>query len=132
MILFLQGEKIYAFHDDNTIKQLDEYINDDSCILAEHITEIPQKPQDDGIYEYHWNGTTIDVVMVGTVEPQKETLEEISVKTRDIVEVTNQDILTNMELGMATNETVVMTSGDALLIMEMLLEVQNMLSNPPQ
>lgn len=107
MILFTDNNLIYAWHDDNSLKQQEEYTSDSTVILAEHIVNMPEIPQDEYEYCYMWTGKDVEVKQLGKKTIPQPTHEEVTE---------------------AMNEAVVMSTGDNLINMDMLLDIHEKLN----
>lgn len=96
-------KRVYWLHDDDTLKQLEQYINDDTVIVVNKEVSFLQVPNDG--YEYHqmWDEDKEEIYL-----KRGKKIEiphyEISKSTYDAVETTSFDNLINMDMLLALDE----------------------------
>lgn len=112
MIVYInQSDEILWLHEDNTAKE--QYLEDDNCIVVDKQVLFLPEPDDDNFYVQKWNRETQEVYLqlIGPKPSKPITNEDLKADTRNI------------------NQTTLMTSEDALLIMDMLLTIQEQISS---
>lgn len=111
------NNEVLWLHSDDTVKDLDEFKDDENVFVIDKYVEFKIKPDDGNIYKQMWNEDEQDIYLL-KVGPRPPTLDEKIDKIKSQTEQSNDDLLTTMELHMDTNAKVDTTQSDALTIME--------------
>lgn len=130
MIICLdKNNYILWYHDDDSIKQQDGYIDDESIILSKLThNDIPVDPPDNEyVYRLKYFNDT-DVPKWIKQGPKIPNTTEGLCKIISNTKVISDDILMSMELGVETNNHIKTTQEDNLLNMEMLVTLQNQIN----
>lgn len=96
-------KRVYWLHDDDSIKELAEYINDDTVIVVDKDVSFLPIPNDGYEYRQMWDEDKEEIYLkkMGKIKlPQYELTE----KTSEIVETTSFDNLINMDMLLAIDE----------------------------
>lgn len=128
MVLYLDNESSVIWRiDDDSIKNDPQFKDDDNCIVIADDIEIPVAPEDNKIraLKYSRNTGILYYEVTGIIEVPHE---EVTRQMYLAVEATSSDTLTNMELGTDTNTKVTTTGSDSLLLMEMLVTIDEKLT----
>lgn len=128
MILYIVDGIVWWWHEDISLKEQEEFINDDNCIVIDKVLEIPVKPEDNKkiqVLKYNSEIKELYYDVIGIKEP---TQEELIKDTHTQVVTSSEDTLINMELNTDTNTKVTLTGDDSLLLMEMLVTIDEKLT----
>lgn len=127
MILYIVNGIVQWLHEDITIKQQEQFKNDNNCMVIDKRLEIPVEPNDDKIRVLKYNAETQELYyeVIGIKEP---TQEELIKDTHSQLILNSEDTLINMELNTDTNTKVTLTGDDSLLLMEMLVTIDEKLT----
>lgn len=102
MIIYVVNGNVLWTNKDVSIKEQEQFINDDSCIVINKVVEFPEIPDDGHNYTYHWNEEKQEIELLQGV---KETpIKEVIKSTHDVVETTSFDNLINMDMLLALDE----------------------------
>ena len=103
MILYIVNNVVLWYGEDVTIKEREEFINDECCIVVDKQLEVPTEPTDNKIRVLKYNSEKQELYyeIVGTKEVPHE---EVTKQTYEAVEVTTYDNLTNMDMLMSIDE----------------------------
>lgn len=107
MILYIVNGIVQWLHEDITIKQQEQFINDDKIRVMKY------------------DGEKLYTEVIGA---KPLTQWEAIQKTYNVVNMTSEDTLINMELNTDTNTKVTVTGDDSLLLMEMLITIDEKLT----
>ena len=134
MILYIVNGIVQWLHEDVSIKEQEQFINDNNCVVIDRKLELPIAPDDDKVRVLKYNAETKELYyeVVGVKELTHEELTEVTYKQSSS---NAEDNLINMELGTDTNQKVTMTNTDALTLMELMLGIDEKLTqllNPKQ
>ena len=127
MVLYIVNGVVLWLSGDITIKEQEQFINNDHCIVIDKKLEKPEEPQDDKMRVLKYNSETQELYyeVIGVKEP---THEELAKQTYMQATANSDDNLINMELSTDTNTKVTATGDDSLLIMEMLVTIDEKLN----
>lgn len=122
-----KNNTVLWLNDDDTIKQNEPYASNPNILLVKKEVAFVQEPDDDGIYVQKWNCESEEIYIerVGIKLPTDRELLEKSVRTTAQI---SDDTMINMEMGVETNQAVLLTQEDGLVIMELLLDIQSKLT----
>ena len=111
------NNEVLWLHSDDTVKDLDEFKDDENVFVIDKYVEFKIKPDDGNIYKQMWNEDEQDIYLL-KVGLKPLTLEEKTDIIKNNIDQFDGDLLTTMELHMDTNAKVDTTQSDALTIME--------------
>ena len=122
-----KNNTVLWLNNDDTIKQNELYASNPNILLVKKEVSFVQEPEDDGIYVQKWNYESEEIYIerVGIKLPTDRELLEESVRTTAQI---SDDTMINMEMGVETNQAVLLTQEDGLVIMELLLDIQSKLT----
>lgn len=104
MIVCINDNKqVLWLHDDDEVKQLPQYINDDNVFIVDKEIKFPTLPDEEYNYTYVWNDDTQDIELVQGKKIEVPH-EEVTKQTYSTVEVSSYDNLTNMDMLIGIDE----------------------------
>lgn len=122
MIIYVKNGNVLWTHPDNAIKQQEQFINDENCIVIGDEINLPEIPNDNFIYAVTYDKNTQLFYLERTgnkIVSDRELLEVSYSKTEQV----SDDVLLNMEIGADTNDKMAVNTQDVLTLMEMLLSL---------
>lgn len=96
-------KRVYWLHDDDSIKELAEYINDDTVIIVDKDVSFLPIPEDGYSYHQMWDEENQEIYLK-KMEKIKLPQYELTEKTSEMVETTSFDNLINMDMLLALDE----------------------------
>ena len=97
------NKRVLWLHDDNEIKQLPEYINDDNVFIVDKELSFKSFPNDGYRYTHVWNDETQEIEHLRG-EKIEVSHEEVTKQMHSAVETTSFDNLINMDMLLALDE----------------------------
>lgn len=123
MVVFLSHDgQVRGLHDDDNVKQFSQYIDDELVIVVNKQLSFPDLPEERYIYRYMWNYDTQEIyIEKGELIP---TSYEVVTKQTD----THVKSTFNKELYCDINSKLISDANEFLLLIEMLLLIDEKLS----
>lgn len=117
------NNEVLWLHSDDTVKDLDEFKDDENVFVIDKYVEFKIKPDDENIYKQMWNEDEQDIYLL-KVGLKPLTLDEKTDIIKNNIDQFDDDLLSTMELEVDTNTKVQISQDDNLLNMEMLITLQ--------
>ncbi|MBS5799981.1 MAG: hypothetical protein KID02_09540 [Clostridiales bacterium] len=117
------NNEVLWLHSDDTVKDLDEFKDDENVFIIDKYVEFKIKPDDENIYKQMWNEDEQDIYLL-KVGLKPLTLDEKTDIIKNNIDQFDDDLLSAMELEVDTNTKVQISQDDNLLNMEMLITLQ--------
>lgn len=126
MILYVVNGTILWWHEDASIKE-EQFKDDENCIIVSSEINIPSIPQDGYDYTLNYDPETHQVSLVKSTKKEltHEELTELINRTNEQIQ---DDTLLGMELSSDTNLKVTTTGNDSLLLIELMMSIDEKLT----
>lgn len=127
MILYVLNGIVIWFNDDINLKELEPYKSDNCCIVVDKSVEIPDIPDDGHQYTMLYNAYKNQILL--------ERGKKIEISNEDLTKDIHQssvqiqdDTLLGIELNTDTNSKVTTTGDDSILLMELMMSIDEKLT----